>query len=213
MDLQLESRTYRLTGLTPLLGSQPASLEVRTKYLQSKAGKLLTPEQRAEENERFDYDEDDKGINVFARDSKRGDCLCLMGHHIKGFFKESLLFLQPQAGIAMPQKKVDGLLFVEPRFIPIMRGDEKIYEEDNVLERPLIANTPRGPRTALQASEQIEDPWWIEFELTLLPSTATAKSKALTWDAVELALQYGAYHGIGQWRNAAYGKYKYQRVD
>ena len=213
MALNIESRVYHLTGLTPILGSQPASQTLRQEYLQSKAGKLLSDAQRMEEDEAFDYDEEDKGTNIFARDSRNGDCICLMGHHIKGFFKESFGFLQTQAGIAQPKKKVDGLLFVEPRFIPILRNGERIYEEDGVLERPLLAETPKGPRQALQSSEQIYDPWEIEFELTILPNNGTQKSKPLTWEAVELALEYGAYHGIGQWRNAAYGKFRFERVD
>ena len=212
MDLSFESRVYHLTGLTPLLGSQPASQTIRQTYLQSKA-KQLTPEKRAEEDEIFSYDVEDTDTKVFPRDSKKDDRLCLMAHHIKGFFKESLNFLQPQAGIALPAKKVDGLLFVEPGFIPIMREGKEFYEEDSILERPLIAQTMRGPRTALQSSEQIDDPWELTFELTLLPNNGTAKSKPLTWDAIELAFQYGAFHGLGQWRNAAYGKFNYRRVD
>lgn len=220
MKLEFDSRICKLYGLTPLLGTQPPSLAIRQEYLQKRALKNLKgialADKQAQldlENEIFSLDEEGSGLNIFARDSARNDCICLMGHHIKGFFKETLLAIKAQANIAMPQGKVDTLLFVEPRFIPITRDGKEIYEEDDILERPLIADTPKGKRTALQSSEQLYDPWEVQFEITLMPNKATAKSDALTWEHVDLALQYGAFHGLGQWRNAAYGKFRYELLE
>ena len=70
-----------------------------------------------------------------------------------------------------------------------------------------------GERVTLAASEQVNDPWQIEIEISLLPSAGTARSKALTWTALEIALDYGAYHGLGQWRNADYGRFTWERVN
>ena len=208
LSLERDSRVYKLIGLTPLLGGQPASLSVRTDYIASKAP---TDELRREELETFDLDNDTTGVTVFARDKQ--DRICLMAHQIKGFFKEALKAVSSQAGIAAVKGKVDTLLFVEPRFIPITRDGAPLREEDEMLERPLRAETRQGPRTALQSSEMLNDPWEVELEMTLVPNKGSGKSNALTWAEVELALQYGAYHGLGQWRNAGYGSFRFERVE
>jgi hypothetical protein len=49
--------------------------------------------------------------------------------------------------------------------------------------------------------------------MTMIPNGGTAKSEALTWDAIEAALDYGAFHGLGQWRNADYGRFIWERED
>ena len=206
-NLNIESRVYRLTGLSPLLGSSPASRAIRTQFIASKAP---TPELREEEAEAA-FDLDEKGLTVFNRNSN--DQLCLMGHQIKGFFKAALLALKAQTKIAAPKAKVDTLLFVEPRYIPITRDDQPLRDEDEVCERPLRAQTMQGERVTLAASEQINDPWTVEFEVSMIPSEGTKRSEALTWEAVETALDYGAYHGLCQWRNAGYGRFLWTRVD
>ena len=206
MALQFESRVYRLRGTTAILGSAPASRDIRTQYIISKA-----PESEREEEELTNsYDSDEKGVTVFNRD--RQDHLCLMSHQIKGFFKEALTALKAQCQVANIGKKVDTLISVGPKYIPIKRGGLPLYEEDEMLERPLRAETMRGPRVALQSSEMINPEWSIEFELTLFPSDGTAKSKALTWDAIETALEYGAFHGLGQWRGADYGHFTFEQI-
>lgn len=205
--LQFESRIYRITGTTPILGSAPASREIRTQYIISKAPE----EEREIEAETNVYDRDEKGVTVFNRDKQ--DNLCLMSHQIKGFLKEALTALKAQCGVAAVGKKVDTLISIGPKYIPITRDGKKLREEDEMLERPLRAETMQGPRVALQSSELLNDPWEIEFELTLFPSDGTAKSKALTFDVVETALDYGAFHGLGQWRGADYGHFVWTRVD
>jgi hypothetical protein len=207
IEMNIESRIYRLRGLTPILGTLPASRTLRTEFVASKAP---TPELRDEEAEN-PFNLDDKGLTVFCRDDR--DRLCLMGYQIKGFFKEALTALKLQSGVAAHRSKVDTLLFVEPRYIPLQVNGQPTREESEILERPLRAMTMQGERTTLAASEQLNDPWEIEIEISLLPSAGTAKSKPLTWDVVELALSYGAYHGMGQWRNAGYGRFTFQRVD
>ncbi len=205
--LTKESRVYTLRGTTEILGGLAASREIRTQYIASKAP---TPE-LMEEEAALGPDIEEKGLTIFPRDAQ--DNLCLMDRHIKGFFKEALTALKPQLGIAAPNGKVDTLVFVEPRYIPIRRDGEKLRDEDSVNERPLRANTMQGPRVSLAASEQIDTPWEVTFEITLFPSAATAKSKALTWDAIEAALEYGELHGLGQWRNAGYGRFVYERTE
>lgn len=173
-NLIIESRIYRLTGLTPILGSAPASKAIRTQYIASKAP---TDELRAEE-EAAPFDLDEKGLTVFNRDSR--DQLCLMGYQIKGFLKAALLALKAQCKIAAPKSKIDNLVFVEPRYIPLTREGKPLREEDDVLERPLRAQTMQGERVTLAASELVEDPWQITIEVSMVPSAGTARSEALT---------------------------------
>lgn len=206
-NLNIESRIYELTGLTPILGSAPASKAIRTEWVGSKAP---TDELRAEEAE-SPIDIDEKGLTIFNRDKQ--DQLCLMGYQIKGFFKSALLALKPQLKVAAPKGKVDTLVFVEPRYVPLKRNGIALREEDEILERPLRAQTMQGERVTLAASEMVLDPWSIKIEISLLPSNGTAKSEALTWEAIETALDYGAYHGLGQWRNADYGRFIWKRVE
>ena len=206
--LNTESRVYKLTGLTPLLGGQPASLTLRTDYIASKAP---TDALREEELAEFDVDRSESGVTIFTRNKQ--DQLCLMGHHIKGFFKEAFKAIGAQIEVGNSKSKVDTLIFVEPRFIPLKRDGKPLMEEDQMLERPLRAETRQGPRTALQSSEMVEEPWSVEFELTLIPNKGTARSKPIDWETIETALQYGAFHGLGQWRNAGYGQFKYERVE
>lgn len=205
--LQFESRTYRIHGITPMLGVAPASKTLRTEYIISKAP---TDALRQEEIDNTP-DLDDKGLTVFDRDNQ--DRLCFMGYKMKGFFKEALDALQAQLGVLRPGGKIDKLVAVEPRYIPIMRNGEYLREEDSVNERPLRAKTMPGDRVALASSEQIDDPWEFEIEVSLFPNGGTAKSKAITWDALETALDYGAWHGLGGWRNADWGRFTWERTD
>lgn len=202
-----ESRVYRLKGLTPILGSAPASRAIRTEYVASKAP---TDVLRAEE-EAMPFDRDEKGVTVFNRNKQ--DQLCLMSYQIKGFFKGALTALKVQCEVAAAKSKIDNLVFVEPRFIPLMREGKPLRDEDDYLERPLRAQTMQGERVTLASSELVEDPWEITIEITLLPNAGTAKSKAISWDTIETALDYGAFHGLGQWRNADYGRFTWEQVE
>ena len=138
--LQIESRIYRLHGLTPILGSAPASQTLRTEYLASKA----PTEELREEEAASTFNRDEKGLTVFNRDSR--DQLCLMGYQIKGFFKAALTALKLQTEIAAVKGKIDTMVFVEPRYIPITRNDKPLIEEDSICaRRPLWASASRWP--------------------------------------------------------------------
>lgn len=208
--LNIESRVYKLTGLTPILGSLPASKTLRTEFIATKAP---TPE-LAEEEAVSGVDMNDRDLTVFARDNR--EQICVMGYQLKGFFKSALYALSGQYKITAYKSKVDLMLFVEPRFIPLIRDGKPIMFEDDILERPLRSSGPKGDRMSLTASEQVNDPWSVEVEITLLPPKAAAngtKGDLLTWEVVEACLDYGAYHGLGQWRNADYGRFLWERVE
>lgn len=206
-----ETRRYRLTGISPILGTKPANENIRTAFVTEKAP---TPDAKKEELDLYELDsEQDKGLTVFARDPDNGDCLILLDYMVRGFFKAAFAALSSQLNIKAHKSKVDKYLFVAPRRIPLLRDGEPIYDEDDEFERPLRCETMKGPRVALQGSEQIYDPWQIEFELRLVPNSKSASSAAVTWEAVENALEYGQLCGLGQFRNGSYGKFTWERID
>lgn len=207
--IDCEKRTYELTGTTPLLGSSPASPNIRTQFIASKAP---SPADIEEEEERYVPEIDDKGLTVFLRDPKTG-ALMFIDYQIRGFFKAAIKNLNKQNGIKQSRAKVDRYLFVGPRVIKIMKDGEPVLEEDEVLERPLRAMTMKGERVTLAGSEEIYDPWTIRIELTLIPNEGSKTSRALTWQDVEDALDFGQLMGIGQFYNGGYGRFTWKRVD
>ena len=206
-EIQTIRASYRLTGFTPLLGSQPAQRAVRTAYISSKAP---TP-QIIEGEDALGPDIEEKGLTVFLRNDP-GNTLCLRSYVINGFFKGALKALKSQCGVANAASKVDQYVFPQGWLLPITRDGVPIEDEDDVLERPLRCATMQGERVTLAASEQIDDPWQIEFSIELLPNEGTAKSKALTLEMLETALNYGRLKGLGQWRNAGHGKFHWERI-
>lgn len=205
--IEMEKRTYKLTGITPMLGSQPANPDVRTAYIAAKAPLDVN----AEEAE-YLPDIEEQSLTVFLRDPANGS-LMLLDYMVKAFFKSSLEALKAQNGIKAARGKVDKWLFVSPRKVDILRNGKPVIEEDSVFERPLRAQTMQGERVALRASEQIDDPWTIEFTVTLLPNEKTKVSANVTWEDVETALDYGEVSGIGQFRNGGWGRFTWERVD
>lgn len=210
--MNITERTYRLTGISPLLGSQPADKEIRKNYIASKA-----PDADAENA--LLPEEDMTGVTVFLRD---GGSLCLMGYVVNGYLKESIAAMGLENGVKMPASKVDKYAFcksVEPisttglETLHLRRGVDAITEPDRVLERPLRGMTMQGPRIALASSELVDLPWSIEVKIALLENAGTKQSKALTWDVIEDALAYGQFRGLGQWRNGGYGRFTVERID
>ena len=96
------------------------------------------------------------------------------------------------------KKIIDGLIFVEPRCIPI-----RVNGEIGECQRPLRAQTAQGERVSLAMSEEIPAGSSIEFEITLFDEKAH-KDAVLEW------LDYGRLRGIGQWRNSGKGRFSYE---
>jgi hypothetical protein len=208
MALSFETRKYRLIGTAPLLGSSPASKALRTEFISSKAPNPTM----AEEEDEMLGNLDERGLTVFLRDAEE-DYMLMLNYMIRGYFKGSLEAMVAQTGVKQPRSKVDRFLMVSPRKLPITRNGKKIYEEDSQLERPLRAETMKGPRVSLTASEMIDLPWEIEFEVMLLPNPTSKSSTALTWENVEDALEYGKFQGLGQWRTGGNGTFEWERID
>jgi hypothetical protein len=94
------------------------------------------------------------------------------------------------------KKKIDGLVFVTPREIPL-----QVVGEIAFLERSLRAQTAQGERVSLARSEMIAAGSSIEFDVELLD--VFGEKHLREW------LDYGAKRGLGQWRNSGMGRFTY----
>lgn len=204
--MKIEKRTYRLNGITRLLGSQPANPDVRSAYISSKAASASKGD---EETSMLPEDLDKRNLTVFLRDKYD---LCICDYVIKGFLKEAITTLKGEVGVLNGKSKIDNLVLIEPAYLHICRDGEALDCADGDFERPLRAMTMQGPRVSVTASEYVNPAWHIEFTVSLLENEGTPKSKALTFEAIEACLDYGNFKGLGQWRNAQNGRFSWERV-
>jgi len=221
MSIKSEVRTYRLTGITPMLGSNPANPKIHSEFVAAKAESI---EKALQETAMLPNEEEIKakleeklaqvktmGLTVFLRDGDDGH-LVIGNHVIKGLFKAALLALKDQLSIGSPKSKIDNYVFIQPTYLPIMRDGKPITEPDCYNERSLRAETMQGPRVSLASSEQINTQWTVEVEIRLVENSGTAKSKPVTFETIETLLDYGALKGLGQWRNAGNGSFTWERI-
>jgi hypothetical protein len=180
--------------LEPLLGTAPLNAELYRDYVASKAPDLAQAEQEGATIEEVMT----KSTTGFHRFNGN---LILYDYVLKGFFKDACGMLRRvpdshSAKIKAYKQVIDGLLFVAPRQIPIT-----LAGEITILERPLRAQTPQGERVAIARSEVVPSSSSIEFDVQVLG--------AITADTLREWLDYGALRGLGQWRNASYGRFTY----
>lgn len=188
----------RLTFLEPVLGTWPSNENVARDFIASKA-----PDAGTIEDEIAAIGADavaDKGMTVFPKTDGKP---IFYDYQIKGFFKDACGMLArvkttKSRGLKAYKKIIDGLIFVEPRMIPIeMNG------EIGECQRPLRAQTAQGERVSLANSEEIPAGSSIEFEIMLFDEKAH-KAAVLEW------LDYGRMRGLGQWRNSGKGRFAYE---
>lgn len=192
----------RLDFKEDVLGSLPADQELLTRFVSSKVDDPLL---KAEEGDCVPERTNDSGHTVFPQDETG---TFLYNYHIKGFLKEAGNNLKDAVGVKNLRSKIDNFLFIHPRRIYIHReGEGIVIEADDILERPLRAQTMRGPRVSLVGSERIYAPAYLELEIELLPH------KELTLDVVRQLFAYGRLKGLGQWRNGGYGSFTWEEID
>lgn len=138
------------------------------------------------------------------QDDEDASCMYL-DYQIRGFFKSALNALEYDNKIKQAKSKVDKFLFIAPRKIHIFKDGKRVYDTDEDCERSLRAETMQGPRTTVAASEQINAPWEMTFTVRLIQNSGSKSSAALTFEAIEDALDYGQLCGLGQWRNGGHG--------
>ncbi len=190
----------RLTMTEEVLGMAPADPEIYSKFIASNAPDAKTREEEIEEN---GIDEVVKqGTTVFPRLSDGRPFF--WDYQIRGMIKDSMGMLKRVPGskcsAAKAYKKlVDGLIFVQPRKIPIFT-----YDKEGVCQRPLRTDGPTGSRTALASSETLPAGSVLEFEFVLM-------DKAME-PYVKECLDYGVFRGLGQWRNSGKGTFTWEEI-
>ena len=195
----------RLTFTEKVLGTASNNKELHAEYIASNAPDAKS---KAEEIEALGADEyREKQMTVFPRNEK-GEPI-FWDYQIKGFFKDSCSALQRCKGsdiakesckLKAYKKIIDGCIFVFPRQIRIDMHGGKIGN----LQRPLRAQTAQGERIALADSETVPEGSTIEITIECLNDSYDAVVKE--W------LDYGKYKGIGQWRNASFGRFTYETL-
>ena len=192
----------KLTFTEEVLGTSPNDEDIYRNFIGSKA-----PDAQTVEEEVAAMGADavaEKGMTVFARDENGTPCL--YDYHVKGHFKDACSMLKKATGslskdIKAHKKLIDGLVFVNPRLIPLEIPEGKTM---GVCQRPLRAQTAQGERVALAMSESVP-----------AGTTCTIEVTCLTDDDIKYVrewLDYGHFRGIGQWRNAGKGSYTWEEI-
>lgn len=187
----------KLTFIDDLLGTMPGNRDIFTDFVAKKA------ETVNEEAEAIPVDEAlEKGTTVFPRTAD--DKPFLYDYQLRGYFKESCKFLKKVDGTKSSKEKaykqkIDGLIFVKDRQ-NIINTDKEI----GICERPLRASTPQGERISLSRSESIAEGATMEFTVICMVDSDI--------ELVKEWLDYGRFHGTGQWRNSGKGRFTWEEV-
>ncbi len=188
-----------------MLGSSPASQEVYQTFI----GEKLKDEREklGEEVETLPAaDKDKMGRSVYHKDEKG---IFLFDYKIRGFLKSAAEAITGKTAITAYKSKIDKWVFVMPRRIYMHAPDPAnhiLQEPDGVLERPIRAMTMQGPRVSLKASEIVKEGTWIDFEIVVLP----LGQKEFSQEILTEWLHYGAWQGLGEWRNGSYGRFEFE---
>lgn len=191
-------KTYKikLTFLEPVLGTIPKDPDIYKSYIADKAA--LNDEQLAEELATVERIEEKgwTGFHAFPDGSP-----LIYDYAIKGFFKDACSSLKKvtdshSSKLTAFKKVIDGLVFVEPRQIPLVLPNGNGL---GVLERPLRAQTAQGERVTLARSDTCPVGTTMKFSILVLGGVS--ESLLMEW------LDYGRFKGLGQWRNASYGRF------
>ena len=192
--------TYQVTlrFTEPLLGTVPLDKHIYADFIVEDA-----PDEEAIDEELGTVPEsDDKGKTGFHQ--MEDGTPFLYDYVIKGFLKDACGMLRRVRGSASKaltayRKVIDGLVFVEPRQIPLVLPDGEVLSE---LSRPLRAQTAQGERVALATSETCPPGTMLRFDLFVLGQVDP--------DLLKEWFDYGRLRGLGQWRSASYGRFSYQ---
>ena len=200
----MKEMKVRITFTEPLLGTRPADPEIHTRFVASKAPDHKTMAQEVADLGAHEVEE--RGKTVFPR--LEDGTPYIYDYQIKGFLKEAGKALRKVTGTKSSKLKayrqeIDNLIFVGPRRIPLwMPIDLDLTATDN--QRPLRASTPQGERVALAHSEEAPAGTYIECTFSCMVDSDMALVKE--W------LDYGKWKGMGQWRNASYGRFEWEEI-
>jgi hypothetical protein len=176
-----------------MLGTTPASKDIYTKFIASKAP---TPED-AEEEIATVQDLAERGYTTFMRDDDGPFIYNLM---IKGFLKEAARATKQFGPLKQLKDKFERFTMVNPRKI-------RLPEVAGQLERPLRAQTAQGPRVCLVKSDYVKAGTVLKFKLFVM------EQSGITEACLAEVLSYGQLQGLGCWRSGSYGTVSVQKLE
>lgn len=198
----MEKMKVRITFTEEMLGTTSNNPDIHREFVASKAPDAASTE---EEVAAIGADEFcDKAMTVFPR--LEDGTPFLWDYQIKGFFKDACSMLRRSGDskskrLTAHKKVIDGCVFVRPRKIPLVFDGEV-----GNCQRPLRAQTAQGERVALAESETVPAGTTCEFEVVTMADGCKP-------DIIREWLGYGAFRGIGQWRNSGKGSFSFELLD
>lgn len=188
----------RIEFLTPVLGSQPQR-DIATEYVAKKNGIDLPEDEAATLPEAIE-----RGMTAFHRDEDENPLL--FDYQVRGFLKAAANVyngrIKPK-GMQKPvralKSKVERTVFVFPRKLRLNLPQGEGMDQ---CDRPLRAETARGPRVSIAMSEMLPQGTWFECQVEVLPGD-------IDETVLTTLLDYGYYQGLGQWRSGGYGRFTY----
>lgn len=195
---------YELTLTEPMLGSKPSNEKVFTDFILSKKEDKVDSSEDEIQAAKEAGDRLQESITVFHRNEEGNPII--WDYQLKGFFKDACGALRRVPGTKSSELKayktvIDTTVFVRPRKIDLILPEGSKIE---ILERPLRAETMQGPRVALSKSEMVPAGTKLMIEIeSLIPRTQKI---------IEEWLNYGSLRGLGQWRNASYGRFSFKEI-
>lgn len=196
----MKTMKVKLTFVEPVLGTSPANEDIYREFIASKAPV----------DERINIEDEvaalgvdevvEKGMTIFPK--LDDGTPFVYDYQLKGFFKGAASALRQIPGsrsskVKAYKKKVDQLIFVTPRQIPVL-----LSGPTDTCQRPLRASTPQGERVSLAMSEEIPAGSVLEFDVVMLNDDD--EKLVREW------LNYGVLHGFGQWRNSGKGRFTWE---
>ncbi len=200
--MQMEKLKVKITLQEDMLATKAANKDLFTDFI---ASKCADDDKRKQEIETAEHCEE-AGTTVFHRHPESGE-LMIWDYQVKGFLKEAgdVLRASKHGDELKPwramKKKVDNNVFIFPRMITLGKT-----EPDSVCERPLRAQTMKGERVSLTRSESIAAGTSFEIEIQVI------EGGPVKMDMVKQMLDYGALKGLGQWRNAGWGRISWEVI-
>ena len=196
----MKEMKIRITFTEDVLGMMPSSPHIYEEYVASKAPDAWTT---AEEVDALGIEAVvENGRDVFPK--LEDGTPYWYDYHFKGFLKDSTQALRKVEGTVSSKykaykKTIDGNIFFFPRRCPIHEVGPR-YD----FQRPLRAATPMGERISLKSSETIKAGAWVE-------TTVMCQSDK-DMELVKECLDYGRLRGMGEWRNAGWGRFTWEEV-
>lgn len=191
----------RVTFIEDLLGTATNNKEVYREYIASKGPDPTSIEDEVAAVGVDEYAE--KTTTVFPR-TEEGKPF-IYDYQWKGYFKETCSFLKKVTGTASSgikafKKEIDGLIFIKER-----KSIIELSGDITLCQRPLRAQTAQGERISLSCSEAVPAGSTNTFTVQCMVD----KDEAL----IREWLDYGFYHGTGQWRNSGKGRFVWEELD